>query len=129
MYESNKRSSKGKAEEEKRLPPPRTEEEEQKHLCGLALDLAGKWLADGTAPSQVVVHFLKLASINAQVELEKTRKEIKLLDIKAKSIEAADERDRKYEEVMAAFRSYSGKDNEWEEIPEGMPDNYVDYRP
>ena len=129
MYESKKRPSKGKAEEKHRLPPPRTEEEEQKRACGLAMDLSMKWLEEGTAPAQVVVHFLKLASIQAQVELEKTRKEIKLLDIKAKSIESADEHNRKVEEVLKAFRSYSGKDKEWETIPDDLPDDYVDYRP
>ena len=44
MYERKKRPSSRKAEEELEPIPPRSEEEEQKLACGLAMDLAIKWM-------------------------------------------------------------------------------------
>ena len=122
MYERKKRPSSRKAEEELKPIPPRSEEEEQKLACGLAMDLAIKWMQEGTAPAQVVTHFLKVGSLKEQAELEKTRHEIELLQAKKKAIEMDAEQDKKYEEVIRAISSYAGKDQEWEVVEdEGYP--------
>ena len=122
MYERKKRPSSRKAEEELEPIPPRSEEEEQKLACGLAMDLAIKWMKEGTAPAQVVTHFLKVGSLKEQAELEKTRHEIELLQAKKKAIELDAEQDKKYEEVIKAISSYAGKDQEWEVVEdEGYP--------
>ena len=42
--------------------PPLTEEAQEKHMIALAMDLAEKQLREGTASSQVITHYLKLAS-------------------------------------------------------------------
>lgn len=123
MYERKKRPSNRKAEEDLEPIPPRSEEEEQKLACGYAMDLAIKWLKEGTAPAQVVTHFLKVGSLKEQAELEKTRHEIELLQAKKKAIEMDAEQDKKYEEVIRAISSYAGKDQEWEVVEdEGYPD-------
>ena len=123
MYERKKRPSSRKAEQELEHIPPRSEEEEEKLAGGLAMDLAIKWMREGTAPAQVVTHFLKINSLKEQAELEKTRREIELLKAKKKAIELAEEQDKKYEEVIKAISSYAGKDEEWEVVE----DSYSDY--
>ena len=87
------------------------------------MDLAIKWMREGTAPAQVVTHFLKVNSPKEQAELEKTKHEIELLKAKKKAIELDEERDKKYEEVIRALTSYAGKDQEWEVVEdEGYPE-------
>lgn len=122
MYERKRRPPSRKAEQEIPRVPPRTEEEEQKLAGGLAMDLAIKWLQEGTAPAQIVTHFLKVNSLKEQAELEKTKHEIELLQAKKKAIELAEEQDKKYEEVIKAISSYAGKDQEWETVEEDYPD-------
>ena len=125
MYERKRRPPSRKPEKELPPPiPPRSEEEEQKRACGLAMDLAIKWMAEGTAPAQVVTHFLKIGSLKEQAELEKTKHEIELLQAKKKSIELAEEQNKKYDEVVKAISSYMGKDQEWEIVE----DEYPEYR-
>ena len=122
MYERKRRPPSRKAESELKPIPPRSEEEEQKLACGLAMDLAIKWMQEGTAPAQVVTHFLKIGSLKEQAELEKTRHEIELLQAKKKAIEMDEERDKKYEEVIKAISSYAGKDTEWEIVEDEYPE-------
>lgn len=116
MYERKRRPPARKAEQAFPRVPPRTEEEEQKLACGLAMDLAIKWMQEGTAPAQVVTHFLKVGSLKEQAELEKTKHEIELLQAKKKAIELDAEQDKKYEEVIKAISAYAGKDQEWEVV-------------
>ena len=108
--------------------PPRSEEEEEKRACGLAMDLAMKWMKEGTAPAQVVVHFLKLQTTREKVELQKLRNESALAEGKLQAILIGKEMEKKYDEVINAIKSYSGKDADWETIPDDYPDD-VDYRP
>lgn len=119
MYERKKRASSRKSEPELEPIPARTEIEEEKLACGYAMDLALKWLKEGTAPAQVVTHFLKLGSRKEQAELEKTQREIELLQAKKKAIELSEQQDEKYEEVIRAISSYAGKDQDWEVVEEG----------
>ena len=122
MYERKRRPPSRKAESELSQIPPRCEEEELKLAGGLAMDLAIKWMREGTAPAQVVTHFLKVNSPKEQAELKKTEHEIELLKAKKKAIELDEERDKKYEEVIRALTSYAGKDQEWEVVEdEGYP--------
>lgn len=80
------------------------------------MDLALKQLREGTASSQIITHFLKQGSPQARAELEKTQREIELLEAKKKAIESAEEQDKKYQEVIKAIASYSGRDDEWEVV-------------
>ena len=113
MYEKKRKP----AERTTDLPPmvpPRTEEEAEKRAIGLATELAIEQLRKGTASSQIITHFLKLGSLKEQAELEKTREEIELIKAKKKAIELSEEQDKRYQEVIKAIASYSGKDSEWE---------------
>ena len=123
MYERKRRPPKRKPEEYLQPIPARTEMEEEKRAGGYAMDLAIKHLREGTASSQIIVHFLRINSQKEQAELEKTRREIELLKAKKKAIESAEEQDKKYEEVIKAISSYAGKDQEWEVVE----DEYQEY--
>ena len=123
MYERKRRPPKRKPEEELPPVPARTEMEEEKRAGGYAMDLAIKQLREGTASSQIIVHFLKINSQKEQAELEKTRREIELLKAKKKAIESAEEQDKKYEEVIKAISAYAGRDQEWEVVE----DDYQGY--
>lgn len=125
MQERKRRPPYRKAEPLPEPIPARSEEELEKRCCGYAYDLAAKWLKEGTAPAQVVVHFLKIASMKEQAELEKTRKEIEVLEAKKKYMESSEKQEEKYQEVIQAISSYMGKDNEWEIIEDEYPE-YLD---
>lgn len=121
-YERKKRPPKRKPDKDPEPVPARTEMEEEKRAGGYAMDLAIKQLREGTASSQIIVHFLKINSQKEQAELEKTRREIELLKAKKKAIESGEEQDKKYEEVIRAISSYAGKDQEWEVVEDEYPE-------
>ena len=54
-----------------RRPPATTPEARENQMVSLAIDLAEKQLAEGTASSQVITHYLKLATSREQLEKEK----------------------------------------------------------
>ena len=114
MYEKKKRPSSKKTEAVLERLPSRSEEEDVKYAGNLAMNLAIKWMQEGNAPAQIVTHFLKVNSPKEQAELEKTNREIELLKAKKKAIELSEEQDKRYQEVIKAIASYSGKDSEWE---------------
>lgn len=101
----------------KRGRPALTPEARENQMISLAVDLAEQQLRDGTASSQVITHFLKLGSTKAELEKEKMKRENKLLEAKAKSIESSDEMKVLYENAIKAMRNYAGY---------GDPDEYED---
>lgn len=122
MYEKKKRPSSKEVEAVLERLPSRSEEEEVKYAGNLAMSLAIDWMKKGTAPAQIVTHFLKVNSPKEQAEIEKTHHEIELLKAKKKAIELAEEQDKKYEEVIRAISAYAGKDQEWETVEDDYPE-------
>lgn len=122
MQERKRRPPTRKAEPELEHLPPRGEIEEIKRAGGYAMDLAMKWLRDGTAPAQIVTHFLKINSPKEQAEVEKLNREIDLIKAKKKAIESAEEQEKKYQEVIKAISAYAGKDQEWEVVEDDYPE-------
>lgn len=122
MQERKRRPPTRKAEPELERLPPRGEIEEIKRAGGYAMDLAMKWLRDGTAPAQIVTHFLKINSPKEQAEVEKLNREIDLIKAKKKAIESAEEQEKKYQEVIKAISAYAGKDQEWEVVEDDYPE-------
>lgn len=57
-------------------------EEREKQLIALAVDDVERKIRSGRAPTAVLVHYLKLATAKEQLEKEKLRKEIALLESK-----------------------------------------------
>lgn len=95
--------------------PATTPEARENQLISLATDLAEKQLREGTASSQVIVHYLKLGSTKERLEKELMSKQKDFVEAKTESIKVArlseEENTRKYQEVLDALRLYNGKDD------------------
>lgn len=92
--------------------PALSMEARENQMISLAVDLAEKQLKEGTASSQVITHYLKLASTKERLELEKIKKENQLLEAKAEAIQSGKRIEELYTEAMDAFRTYSGRVDE-----------------
>lgn len=93
----------------KRLPRARTPEQREAQLAGLAYDLAEQQFLEGTASSQVIVHFLKVGSTREKQELEKMKQETILAAAKVKDLANAEELKVLYKDAMDAMRGYAGR--------------------
>ena len=93
-------------------PPAQTLEARENQLILLATNLAEKQLREGTASSQVIAHYLKLGSTRERLEQERIRHENMLAKAKTESLEAQKQQEIEIREVMEAFRSYAGLDDD-----------------
>lgn len=92
----------------RRMPLARTPEAREAQLAALAYDLAEKQFLDGTASSQVTVHFLKVGSTLQKQELQKLKQETLLVEAKVKDLANVEEMKKLYVEAMDAMRGYAG---------------------
>lgn len=90
----------------------RTVKARENQLINLAVDLAERQLKDGSATSQVITHFLKLATVREQLENDKLRSDLKLAEAKVQQIHSEEEKNELYLKALAAMKSYSGQDFE-----------------
>ena len=95
-------------EPKKKTRPALTAEGREKQMISLAIDCAEKQLREGTASSQVITHYLKLASTKNQLEMEKLKKENELLKAKTEAIKSAKSQEELYAKAIEAIRIYSG---------------------
>lgn len=86
----------------------RTPEGQESYMISLAMDQAEEQLRNHTAPSQIVTHFLKLATMKAQVELEKIQAESQLANSKAQLVESQKKSEEIAAKALEAFKSYAG---------------------
>ena len=91
------------------MAPAITPEGQLNRCISLAYNLAEKRLANGTASSQETVQFLKAGSDKEQLELEKLRKENKLLQAKTEALESQKNIEILYKEAISALTNYSGR--------------------
>ena len=96
----------------RQLPPAGTPEARENQLISLAVDLAEKKLLDGTASSQILIHYLKLGSTRMELEKEKIRKENILLEAKAGAIESSKRTEELFQKALEAMREYGGGSND-----------------
>jgi hypothetical protein len=106
---AERRKSKGNGREN-RLRPATTPEGREKQLISLAVDLAEKQLADGTASAQVISHYLKLSSSRERLEQEKLAHENELLVAKSEALASQKRVEELYKSALDAMKSYSGQD-------------------
>jgi ribosomal 30S subunit maturation factor RimM len=92
--------------------PALTEEGRENQLVSLAIDLAERQLAEGTASSQVITHYLKLGSTREKLEQERLRNENELLMAKVEALASAERMEELYGKALNAMRAYSGEDVE-----------------
>lgn len=100
--------------------PAITPEARENQMIALAVDLAEQQLREGTASSQVITHFLKLATVREKLERERLEEENRLLRAKTKAVESTEEIKVLYEEAIVAMRKYSGNAS-------GAPEDYENY--
>lgn len=93
-----------------------TDEEELGNIENEAIQLAKKQIAEGTASSQIIKHFLDLASPTEKLKQERIRSEIALNKQKIKAIEQESELAAKYDAAVNAILGYRGKTVTEEEL-------------
>lgn len=99
----------------RKRPPAKTPEGRENRLIGLSIDLAEKQLEAGTASAQVQLHFLKLGTIKAKLELKKIEQEILQLAAKTEALESAKRVEELYAKALKNMRVYQGMPDEDEE--------------
>jgi len=92
----------------KKMRPALTPEARENQMIYLAVDLAEKQLREGTASSQVITHFLKLASGKDKLEREILEKQKELLEAKTQYIHSSKKTEELYSNALKAMRKYSG---------------------
>jgi hypothetical protein len=96
--------------------PATNPEARERQLIALAVDRAEQQLLDGTASSQVITHFLKLATEKERLEREKLERENELLRAKTEALQAEKTKEELYRNVLTALKKYSGQgDDECED--------------
>lgn len=98
----------------RRRRPATTPESRENQMVALAIDLAEKQLAEGTASSQVITHYLKLATSRESLEKEKLSRENELLKAKVENIHSSANVEALYKDALNAMKSYSGQETEEE---------------
>jgi hypothetical protein len=94
---------KNNKDSKKAIRPALNPEQRENQMIALAIDLAEQQLLDGTASSQVITHYLKLAATK-----EKTKLENELLKAKTENLQAAKKSEELFAEAIKEFKSYSG---------------------
>lgn len=92
-----------------------TPEARENQLIDLAVNLIEKRLLEGTASSQEVTTILKLGTTRARLENERLAKEVELIQAKTEAYKSGVRMDELYEKAMAAFKRYSGQEEEEDE--------------
>lgn len=106
------------SEPTRKLRPALSPEAQENRMISLAVDLAERQLIEGTASSQVITHYLKLATTKEKLERELLEKELALKQAKTEALQSAKRIEELYSEAISAMRNYSGQ---------GEPDEYPDY--
>lgn len=92
----------------RRPKPARTPEGREMQLISMAYDRVEQQIADGTASSQVLTHFLKLGTEKEKLERAKLEADTQLAIAKVKSAETNERLEKKYDDALNAMRRYQG---------------------
>lgn len=90
-----------------RMRPALDPEVRENQMIHLAVNLAEKQLREGTAKSQVIVHYLKLGSTKEKLEKEILEKQKALMDAKTAAISSQQRTEEMIEKALAAMKRYS----------------------
>lgn len=91
-----------------RQRPAQTPDAREKQMINYAVDLAEKQLREGTASSQVITHYLKLATSKEKLEREKLELEKELLVAKTEALQSSKRVEELYAQAIKAMQIYSG---------------------
>lgn len=96
----------------KKIPQAKSPELMENQLINLAFKEAAKRLLDGTASSQLITHFLKLATVKEQLEIEKLRSDLRVADAKIENMQSQQDTKELFEKAVKAMKRYSGEEDE-----------------
>lgn len=82
----------------------------EQQMIGLAVNLAEERIRNGTASSQIITHYLQLATEKASLERQLLAQDLKLKEAKTAAIEEEQRSGKLYAEVIEAMRRYNGED-------------------
>ena len=88
--------------------PAISSEAEENQGIALANNLALEQLRNGTASSQIIVHFLKQGSMKERLERERLEKENELLRAKTEALQSEKKVEELYEKALEAMSEYKG---------------------
>lgn len=94
--------------------PALTPEGREDQLIASAVNLAEKQLLEGTASSQVIVHYLRLAAAKekSKIELEILEKQKELITAKTEALKSAQRVEELYKDALDAMKRYSPRNDE-----------------
>lgn len=99
-----------------RKKPARTPKQRENQIINLVMDVVEQKIMDGTASSQILCHFLKLATEKERLENDKLRGELELAKARVRQIDMQEDLKSLYEGAVSAMRSYrSTNENEEQE--------------
>lgn len=99
----------GASKPNRRGRPATTPERREQELASAAYDLAEEQIAEGSASSQVITHFLKAGSMRERLEQQRIEHENELLQVKREAIESQKRVEELYMNALNAMREYSGQ--------------------
>lgn len=88
--------------------PAATPEAKENQLIALAVELAEKQLAEGTASAQVITHYLKLGSSTQKLEKQLLETQVELAKAKTENLQAAKRDEEMFRNAIAAMKQYGG---------------------
>ncbi len=65
-------------------------------------------MREGTASSQIITHYLKLATEKERLEMEKLELEKQLLQARTEDLKAAKKTEELYQQAIQAMKDYGG---------------------
>lgn len=92
----------------RRLRPGLSPEADENQLISLSIDAAKKMLVEGTAPTSIVLHYLKLATTRERMEREMMATQKELMEAKKQALESQAKVEQLYVNAMKAMQRYSG---------------------
>ena len=104
-----KRTKTTSKDTQKKMRPAITPEARENQMIALAVDLAEKQLIEGTASSQVITHYLKLATTKEKIEREILEKQKELIVAKTENLQSAKRIEELYSNAFKAMQNYSGQ--------------------
>lgn len=96
----------------RKVRPAINPEARENQMISLAVDCAEKQMLDGTASSQIITHYLKLATVKEQLAVEKLKAENELLKAKTEAIQSQKVSEELYAKAIGAILNYQGRGDE-----------------
>lgn len=92
-----------------RRPPAKSPRDRENELIELAVDLTEQKMRDGTAPAQLISHYLKLGSTREELEQKRLEQENKLMAAKVEQIASQAKLEELFTRAIASMKNYGAE--------------------